>query len=143
MKRYYLSKITASQEPQFGTVIRHRVQSGHPGVEYLGGEIESDPATGLPVHPALLVMISGVDHARFQGDDDLVPIPDVGIDMSVGAIALETKLATKAAIIALGFDAVQTEALWQNENGMRQVLNHYGRLNNADFDADHFDLYQN
>lgn len=143
MKRYYLAAIYQSTNALGITAWVNRVQDHYPGTEAKGGNILQDTATGAPVHPAILVMISGTDHTIYQNDPQLVPIPDVGIDGGVGAIAVETKLATKAAIIALGFNSDETETVWQNSNGMRAVLNHYGRKNNPDFDTNDFDLYQN
>ena len=143
MKRYYLSAIYQATNGMGIPAWMHRVQVHYPGTEYRGGEILNDPVSGAPLHPALLVMISGVDHTIYQNDPQLVPIPDVGVDGGVGAIAVETKLATKAAIIALGFSVDETEEIWQNFVGMRAVLNHYGRKNNPLFDANAFDLYQN
>lgn len=144
MKRYYLIGIYQSVNPITGiTGWVNRVDDHYPGTEYKGGSILSDAATGAPVHPALLVMISGTDHTTYQNDPRMVPIPDAGLSLGVGSLSVEEKLKTKAAIIALGFDADETENLWQNTTGMRAILNFYGRKNNPLFDADDFDLYQN
>lgn len=143
MKRYYLSAIYQATNGMGIPAWTHRVAAHYPGTEYKGGEFINDLTTGAPLHPALLVMISGVDHTIYQNDPQLVPIPDAGLSLGVGSLSVEEKLATKAAIIALGFDADETENLWQNTTGMRAVLNHYGRKNNPDFNANAFDLYQN
>lgn len=141
MKRYYLLKIYQTTDGMGIPAYRHHAQVAYPNVECLGGNISM--TNGVPDSPAILVMIAGVDHALFRGDPKMVPIPDAGLGLAVGSLSVETKLQTKAAIIALGFDADETENLWQNTTGMRAILNHYGRKHNPDFDSDKFDLYQN
>jgi hypothetical protein len=139
VRKFYLSKIEVVEDPMMGTTVRHRLQIAYPGVEWLGGDIEGEIGS-LP--PALLVMIADVNHKQFQDDPKLIPIPHVvGGDQGVAAIAVPAKLKAKADIIALGYDEAETDAVWQNTAGMRDVLNHYGRKNNPAFDVDKFDLY--
>lgn len=140
MKRYYLSKITSAFDPSVGAVVnKHRLQD-YPGIDYVGGEIDVDPITGAPTQKALLVLVGGIDHAQFADDPDLVPLPQVAIDLKVSSIHTATKLTAKQAIVALGYTDADVNDVWGNADGMRDVLNHYGRLNNAEFDAANFDL---
>jgi len=141
MKRYYLSKIKG--DGSFENPFRHRIQE-YPGVEYLGGEIAvhplGHPDAGKPVTKALLVLVGGVNHIPYQADPELVPMPDASADMKVAAIHTSTKLACKAKAKSFGFGDVDTEVVWGNADGLRDVLNHYGRLNNPNFDCNNFDL---
>jgi hypothetical protein len=138
MKKYYLSKIKRVTENGM-TFWRHGIQA-YPNVEYQGGEIKVDPVTGIPTEKALLVLVGGINHVRFNNDADLVAMPDVSKDTKVSAIHTTTKLDAKAKIKSIGFDDVQTEAAWGNADGMRDILNHYGQKNNPGFDCNNFDL---
>lgn len=140
MKRYYLSKIFLDTTPPFTNGLwRHRLQT-YPNVDYEGGEIAVDPQTGIPTQKALLVLVGGIDHKQFQDDPDLVPMPDVGADVKVSAIHTATKLDAKAAVVDLGFDQAAVDQVWGNADGLRDVLNHYGKLNNPYFDCNAFDI---
>lgn len=144
MKRYYLSKIEQYQDPGIGLVYRHRMQVLQQELgmnfEYEGGEIATDPITGAPLHKALLVLVGGIDHKQFQDDAGLIPMPVVAHDTKVSAIHTATKVKARAAIKALGYSDAEVEAAWGNADGLRDVLNHYGKKNNANFDCDKFDL---
>lgn len=141
MKRYYLSKIKAVEMPGMGTVYKHRLQEPqYSGVDYVGGEIKVDPATGIPTEKALLVLVGSINHKRFKDDPELVPLPNVSHDMKVSAIHTKTKLDCKAAIKALGFADQEVEDVFVGADGIRDVLSHFGRKNNESFDCDDFDL---
>ena len=99
-----------------------------------------DPQTGVPLHKALLVLVGGIDHRAYAADPMLIPLPAVDQDVKVSSIQAGTKVSAKARIKAFGFDDAETEAAWGNADGLRDVLNHYGRKNNPNFDADAFDL---
>lgn len=140
MKKYYLSKIKQVMDPNIGELVwKHRLQE-YVGVEFLVGAIESDPNTGAPVHPAALVLVGGIDHAQFKNDPELIPMPDVAKDTKVSAIHTQTKLKCKADIKGFGFSDESVEAVWNNADGLRDVLSYYGKLNNPAFDPDNFDL---
>lgn len=139
---FYLSKITPTEVPGIGLANQHRLQTAYPGVEYLGGEIEVDPATGQPLHPALLVLVADTNHARFQGDPELVPIPVGTLDAQIISLGTEAKLAARAAIVAIGFDQATVDTVWANSATLREAINWHGRLNNPDFDANSFNLSQ-
>ena len=144
MRRFYLSKIREVFDPTLGTnVWRHRFQD--PGFENLdlqGGEIESDPQTGIPTQPATLVLVGGINHQPLAADPELVIFPDVPLDLKVSGIQVATKNILKAKIKSLGFPDEDTEIIWTNADGVRDAVNTYGRLNYAAFDADNFDLYE-
>jgi len=142
MKRYYLSKIKQVNDPLMGPVWVHRLQE-LPGVEYLGGEIAVDPQTGVPTQKALLVLVAGVNHRQFRDDPELIALPLVSHDIKIASVHTATKLRCKADIKALGFDAAEVETAFANADGFRDVVEHFGRKNNPDFDADAFDLYEN
>lgn len=140
MKRYYLSKIK-QVDIGFGLVWRHRLQE-IPNIEWLGGQVDFDPQTSLPKSPALLVLVAAVDHAALKNDPELIPLPQVAHDMKVSSIHTATKLKCKADIVALGFTESEVDAAWNNADGFRDVLTHFGRKHNATFDPDAFDLYE-
>lgn len=142
MKRYYLSRIKQVEEPGMGLVWKHRLQE-LPNVEYLGGEIAVDPTTGVPTQKALLCLVAGVKHKNLIADAELVPLPMVSHDIKVSSIHTPTKLAAKAAIKGLGFTDAEIESVFTNADGFRDVVEHFGRLNNPAFNADDFDLYEN
>lgn len=142
MKRYYLSKIFQDTAGTYGLpgAWMHRLQT-YPDRDYVGGEIAVNPTTGVPTEKALLVLVGGRHHAAIAADHDLVALPDVPLDMKVGSIHTPTKLAVKAKIrTRLGFSQVEVDDLWDNADGIRDVINHYGRRNNPSFDANDFDL---
>lgn len=141
MKRYYLSKIFCDTEGTYGEpgFWMHRLQT-YPGIDYTGGEIKTDPVTGIPTEKALLCLVGGINHKQLQDDPELIPLPDVARDVKVSAIHTATKLKAKADIKALGFEDSEVEEVWGNADGLRDVLNHYGRKNNENFDANNFDL---
>jgi len=138
-QRFYLSKIKQYTEPGL-TYWAHAFQVDHPGIEYKGGEIANDPVTGDPLYPHILIRVAAIDHTPFQGSDDLIPFPDVSPDVKVSSIHGPTKLAVKAKIMKHGVSKAEIDAVWDNADGMRDVLNYYGRLNNPDFDVNDFDL---
>lgn len=139
---FYLSKIETVEDPTIGTVVRHRLQIAHPGVEYLGGEIAGDPGTGQPLHPALLVLVAGDDHTPYQHDPKLVPIPVASLDSQIIGIGTEAKLATREAVVALGFSQADVDSVWANSETLRDAINWHGRLNNPTFDVNAFSLSQ-
>lgn len=139
---FYLSKITQAEVPNLGLANLHRLRTGYPGVEYLGGEIAGHPITGEPLHPALLVLVADEDHTRFQGDPDLVPIPVGTLDAQIMSLGTPVKLAVRAAIVALGFSQQVVDEVWSNTATLRDALNWHGRLNNPVFDVNSFNLTQ-
>ncbi len=140
MKRYYLSKIKRVFDPAFGDfVTRHRIQE-YPGVQYEGGEIAVDPQTGLATQPALLVLIAAKDQAQFVADPELAEMPMVPIDVKINAVSAAARSKAQAAAQSLGWNSQQVGAVWNGADDFRDVVNHYGRLNNPAFDADKFDV---
>lgn len=139
MRRWYLSKIREYTEDSL-TYYAHALQVNHPGVEYRGGEIKVD-GNGTPTETALLVLVGGVDHRAFASDPDLIPLPDWPTDGKVEGIATPRKLAVRNRIRdELGESESAVAARWDNPGNYRDVLNEYGRRNNAEFDVNNFDL---
>ena len=139
---FYLAKIETVEDPTIGTVVRHRLQIAHPGVEYLGGEIAGEPGTDNPPPPALLVLVADDDHTPYQGDPKLVPIPVAALDSQIIGLGTEAKLATRAAIVGLGFSQATVDTVWANSQTLRDAINWHGRLNNPTFDVNAFSLSQ-
>lgn len=142
MKRYYLSKIKQVHMPTLGDVWTHRLAElgTYDMVGGTGDEIAVHPDTGVPLHKAVLVLVGGIDHRQLVADPEIIPMPAVPLDMKVSSIHVPTKLVVKAAIRALGYSDAEVAAVWDNADGIRDVLQHYGRLNKPDFDCDNFDL---
>lgn len=140
-RRLYLAKISIVPDPQFGEVVKHEFQIAHPNKEFSQGLIAND-AEGKPTQPAALVMVAGIDHSPYMSNPNIVPLPFDSINGSVGSVATELRLAAKAAIVDLGFDATQTNALWINSTPVRDVITYYGQLNDPAFNVDSFDLYE-
>lgn len=143
MRRYVLSKIKLVNGP-IGPVYRHRLQQVQEerrlNFEYLGGNIKTGP-DGKPTEKALLCLIAGNNHAALRDDPELLLLPMISHDIKVSSIHTATKLRAKAAIVAMGHDVLETEVAWDNADGFRDVVEHYGRKNNPAFDADDFDLF--
>jgi hypothetical protein len=142
MKRYYLSKIKAVEIPGMGTAYRHRLQE-YADATYAGGEIAVDPITGIPTQKALLVLVGAKVHSRFVNDPELIEFPLVSLDSKVSTIHTPTKTKCKNDIVALGLTKNAVDNVWDNADGLRDVINHYGRLNTPAFDANDFDLDEN
>lgn len=136
MKRYYLSEIYYAG-PMEG--YRHRFQD-FADTFYRGGEIAVDPQTGIPTQKALLILVDDKDHARFRGVPGLFPMPDVALDIKVSAVDTKTKTDTMDKAKAIGFADAELSAVFDNAKSHRDVLNHFGRLNNPNFDADDFEV---
>lgn len=140
MKRYYLSAIYEHTDAMGIKAWRHHLQVAHPGVDYKGGQIAVDPATGKPTQKALLVLVGSIDHKKFKSDPKLVPFPSVAHDMKVSSIHTKTKLDCKAGLVGLGFDATEVDEVFNGADGVRDILDHFGRKNVVDFTVDDFDL---
>lgn len=140
MKRYYGAAIYQAPDAMGILAWRHHLQVAYPGVDYVGGQIKVDPATGQPTEKALLVLVGSIDHKKFQADPKLVPFPAVALDMKVSAMHTKTKLDCKAGLVGLGFTEAEVDAVFNGADGMRDVLEYFGKKNNPDFSADVFDL---
>lgn len=140
MRKYYLSRIKQYTEPGLGSYWGHALQQ-YPNADYVGGEIKID-ANGVPTEKALLVLVGSKDHVRFRNDPDLIEVPAGrdSLSVQVGATDTPTKLKFRRDAKALGFGAADVEAISDNVNSWKQVVNAFGRKNNPDFDADKFDL---
>lgn len=140
-RRFYLSKIRQVEDASLGGLVwRHRLQD--PGFENLdiqGGIIASDLTTGEPLHSYTLCLVGGIDHRPLNTDEELVALPVVAIDAKVSSVQTARKNRAKAEIGArLGLTDV--EEVWGGADGLRDVINHYGRANWPEFDVDNFDL---
>lgn len=139
MKRYYLSKIKRVNEPGMGLVWKHRLQE-YDNIQYLGGEIATDPVTGIPTQKALFVLVASRHHGQFVSDQELAEMPLVNLDMKASAIGTDAKNKARNGAEALGFSKPETDEIWNGADDFRAVVNAYGRLNNPQFNADDFDL---
>lgn len=142
MRRYYLSRIREVFDPTLGTnVWRHRLQDPEfGGFDVLAAVIDVDES-GIPTQAATLCLVGSVDHATLVGDAELAAFPDVPLDMKVSGIHTATKNAAKGRFAQLlGQTPQQVDAVWGNADGLRDVVDYYGRLNDPAFDSNNFSL---
>lgn len=137
MKRYYLAKIKTITEGGSPLNI-HRFQQ-FANVDYAGGTIATNEH-GVPRQAAILLIVGGINHALWAADDEVAQIPVVDIFMKVGSTHTPTRLGFKAKAKSLGLDAADVDAVMSNADGWIDVINHFGRLNVLDFNAQSFDL---
>jgi hypothetical protein len=132
MERSYLSPIFKDDPGEFGIpgAWHHRLQTDHDAVPYEGGEIRTDPDTGLPTEQSVLVVVEAEDHTPFLENPNLTPIPIGALDAKVEAPI--------AKLEAIGYSRQEIDAVWNGD--LRSVLNYYGRLNNPDFNCDDYRL---
>jgi len=135
MKRYYLAEIEEFEVVPGATGYRCRA-SAYPDLLFEGGEIASDPITGLPLHKFALVLVKSRDHARIINDPKMHPLPDVSLDMKVSSIHTATKNGMVNKLKALGVDT----SFIQTTDGYREVIRGIGRINNPAFDENSFDV---
>lgn len=149
MKRYVISKIVQENIPGMGAVNRHRMQqltdSSHadyiPGLEFLPGVGEIPVGQdGQPTEKGILCLVRGVKHKLLKADPHVVSMPQVWLDDKIGNIHTATKLKCKAELKALGINEAEVENVFTNADGFRDVIRHFGRKGNPDFDENDFDL---
>lgn len=135
VKRYYLAEIEQFEFEPGMTGYRCRA-SAYTDLLFEGGEILTDPATGIPVHKFALVLVKSRDHARIIADPKMIPLPDVALDVKVSSIHTPTKNAMIAKLKALGVDTS-----WiATTDGYREVIRGIGKINNPAFDENNFDV---
>lgn len=143
MRAYYLSKIKSAEDPVVGGITYfHRIQEYPMLLDYIGGDMKSDPATGVPTEKAVLVLVGAKHHAALRGDPELIPLP-VGRDslaVKLSAIETPTKLQFRNKLRQFGFDQAEIAAMTDDVRSWRDVCNDLGRKNNAAFDVDAFDF---
>ena len=135
MKRYYLAEIEQYEFEPGAMAYRCRA-SAYNDLIFEGGEILTDPSTGIPVNKFALVLVKTRDHARIINDPLMHPLPQVDLDVKVSSIHTATKNAMVAKLKKLGVDT----AYIQTTDGYREVIRGLGRTNNPDFDENKFDV---
>lgn len=137
MKRKYLSKIESFEFEPGITGYRHRLQYAHLDKDVTPvSTIAVDPQTGIPTAAAVLCVVGAVDHRQLEEDAALVALPD----MKVSATHTPTKNLFKAKCKALGFAAQEIDDVVANADGWADVINHFGKKNDPNFDYRNFDL---
>lgn len=154
MKLFYLSRIVRTplqmdpDDPNSVTLAtQHRFQvlceTLGLNITYQGGEIRSNP-DGSPAEKALLILVDHPDHSVFVADPDMAVFPDAGLSTKLNAISIAERTAFRLKAMAMGYTQAEVDAVWANTDmtTLRQVVTHYGRMNNLDFDTYAFDLVQ-
>lgn len=135
MKRYYLAEIELVADDVMGDYYRCRA-SAYPDLMFEGGEILTDPETGVPTNTFALVLVKSRDHVRLINDPKMHPLPDVALDIKVSSIHTPTKNNMISNLQALG---INTNFI-NNTDGYREVIRMLGRINNPNFDENNFDI---
>lgn len=138
MKRYYLSKISLVNESGF-QFYRHAAQA-YPDIVMEGGDIATDPVTGVPTQPAILVIVSDKDHTKFKNDPGMVPLPIMPAGAKVAATHVKAKTDFRNAAVGLGLTAADIDSVMANADGWADVLDHLGKKNNPVFSYLNFDV---
>lgn len=130
MKRYYVSPIIGTgdiDDPYRPKVADH-------GVAW-SGVIPTD-AAGKPTSAWCLVIVSAQNHSAILSDKDIAALPDFPLDGKVSSIHTATKNTMKA---NLGKRGIVTGFI-DGTDGYREVVRGVGRLLQADFDENAFDV---
>lgn len=135
MKRYYLAEIEQFEFESGSMAYRCRA-SAYPDLIFEGGEIYTDPVTGIPTNKFALVLVKSRDHAKLVNDPKMAAMPDVSLDMKVSSIHTPTKNKMINDLKRLGIDT----SFIQTTDGYREVIRGIGKINNPDFDENKFDV---
>ena len=73
-------------------------------------------------------------------ETSLIALPAVAHDMKVSAVHGPTKIKCKDDMVAMGFSRAEIDTVWIGADGIRDVLEHFGKRNNPVFSCDDFDL---
>lgn len=141
MKRYYLSRIFQDVTGEYGMpgAWMHQLQT-YPDVKYAAGEIAVDPGTGIPTQKALLVLVDQPNHVPFVNDPRMADFPEVSLDTKASSVDTAAKNRCKGKMRALGLRAAEVDDIWQQADGVRDIVNRLGRLNNPAFNSLDFDV---
>lgn len=133
MKRYYLSPIISGPD-EFGSITYQAKLNTLPGLNVVC-EIPTGP-DGIPTQTWALCLASGPNHTAALADREIDALPDVSLDVKVGAIQNATKTRMKNALTARGLPG----SIVDNADGYRDVIRAIGRFLNLNFDENHFDV---
>lgn len=130
MKRYYVSSIIGDgsiENPYRPRVADH-------GVAW-AGNIPTGP-DGKPTSTWALVVVDAKNHAALIADKDIDDLPDFPLDGKVSAIQNATKTTMKTKLAKRGIPT----AFIDGTDGYREVIRGVGRLLQADFNENDFDV---
>lgn len=125
MKRHYLCKVIG--DGTFENPYRPSI-ADIPGVNFVS---EHKPGT-----PWALCLVSGNKHALVQALEGTDALPDVSLDIRVGAVEAKAKVKLRADLKKRGIDNKFIDAV----DGYREVIRTVGRLLNSQFHEDNFDV---
>lgn len=129
-KRFYLCKVFGDgsiDNPYRPAVADH-------GVSW-AGQIATDD-TGKPIYDWALCVVEAKAHAKLIADPAIDALPDYAMDAKVSAMHTPTKTAMKAALAKRG---IETDWV-NNADGFREVIRNLGKLHDARFDENDFDV---
>lgn len=130
-KRYYISPIVGD-----GTEFNpFRPKVADYGVAW-AGSIPSDPVTGRPTSAWALVVVNAKNHAALLADGAIDALPDFPLDGKVRSVHTATKNNMVSKMKKRGIDT----AFIAGTGGYREVIRGVGKLLDAQFDENNFDV---
>lgn len=141
MKRYYVCKIIGTGLTAFPTDARRpAIDDIVDPVRLTRAFVVADHwgtnADGTPKLPWCIVIASGPNHALAANVPDVDQLPDVALDAKISTIDTQVKGAILARLTARGIDTT----VLRNSDSFRVLINLLGRLHEADFDVNNFDV---
>ena len=99
--------------------------------------IGSNPTTGAPLHPWAIVAAEGSQHDLVDGDPDITPIADQGVQrVKLAALHIPTRNAIFAAMQGRGISTSRFDV----NSSVRDVLDHMIQEHDAALNADALDI---
>lgn len=140
MKRYYICPII-EHEVEPGLIGYRLAIQEYPDTPFEGGEIPVDlnpesPNYGKPLHKFGFVLVKSRYHGKFINNPNMIPLPQVDLDIKMSAIHTATKNKLIAGMQSLGIDT----SFIGNADGYRDVIRGIGRIINPSFDENNFDV---
>ena len=130
-KRYYISPIVGD-----GTEFNpFRPKIADYGVAW-AGSIPSDPKTGHPTSTWTLVLVNAKNHAALLADGAIDALPDFPLDGKVSSVHTATK---KSMVNKMKARGINTSFI-AGTGGYREVIRGVGKLLDAQFDENNFDV---
>lgn len=139
MKRYYVCEIIGSGVSTFDArrpAIVDIVDPSRLMSAFVATDVWAENTDGTPKLPWCFVIASGPNQSLAANVPDVDQLPDIALDAKISTIDAQVKGVILARLAARGID---TTGL-RNSDAFRVLLNMLGRLHEADFDVNAFDV---
>jgi hypothetical protein len=136
-KRYYVSTIIGdgSDQSPFRPAIEDVARLA--GIPIRASyEIASDPVTGLPLRNWAFVKLAATNHVAMAADVRVDALPDLTFDVQLSTLTNQQLIAIRNRLQARGIDVSQITST----RTFRFLIRLLGRLHNATFEEDNFDV---